>query len=203
HLVARRLRHGRQPQRVGGRLAAAIDGMRRLEPGREPDGRLPVPGGGGHRGRTRRPAARRQLPAGSQRRSARGHWVRADRPGHHRGLPVCPLGIGRTPRRENVMRPLSNGIAAAGAMLLLLAGAAAASGPPSGPVKKCAVDAVVSGAGCMDKYEASVWRVPDATTTNRALVVKIRQGTATVASLTAGGATPPRALPDDQPTAGP
>ena len=81
------------------------------------------------------------------------------------------------------MRPLSNGIAAATAMLLLLAGAAGASGPPSGPVKKCAVDAVVSGAGCMDKYEVSVWRVPDATTTNRALVAKIQQGTATIAIL--------------------
>src|SRR5262249_56862609 len=61
----------------------------------------------------------------------------------------------------------------------------------------CAVDAVVSGAGCMDRYEASVWRVPDATTTNRALVVKIQQGTATVASLTAGGATPLGTLTDD------
>ena len=95
------------------------------------------------------------------------------------------------------MRPLSNGTAAATTMLLLLAGAAGASGPPSGPVKKCAADAVVSGAGCMDKYEASVWRVPDATTTNRALVVKIQQGTATVASLTAGGATPLGTLTDD------
>jgi hypothetical protein len=94
------------------------------------------------------------------------------------------------------MRPLSNGTAAATAMLLLLAGAAEASGPPSGPVKKCAADAVVSGAGCMDKYEASVWRVPDATTTNRALVARIQQGTATVASLTAGGATPLGTLTD-------
>jgi len=28
------------------------------------------------------------------------------------------------------------------------------------PLKKCAVDAVVSGTVCIDKYEASVWRVP-------------------------------------------
>ena len=51
---------------------------------------------------------------------------------------------------------------------LLLAGAAVAGGPPSGPLTRCPPDAVVSGPGCMDKYEASVWRVPNATTTNRA-----------------------------------
>jgi len=48
---------------------------------------------------------------------------------------------------------------------------------------------VVSGAGCMDKYEASVWRVPNPTTTNKGLVAKIQQGKATAALLTAGGAT--------------
>jgi len=83
------------------------------------------------------------------------------------------------------------------ALVLLIAGMAHAGGPPGGPVKTCAVDAVVSGAGCMDKYEASVWRVPRPNTANRALVTKIRQGTATVASLKAGGATPLGALMDD------
>ncbi len=48
---------------------------------------------------------------------------------------------------------------------------------------------MVSGAGCMDKYEASVWRVPDPLGANRALVKKIQQGKATVALLAAGGAT--------------
>src|SRR5262249_19187308 len=47
------------------------------------------------------------------------------------------------------------------------------------------VDAVVSGAGCMDKYEASVWRVPNPTTTNAALVRRIQQGRASQADLTA------------------
>ena len=61
------------------------------------------------------------------------------------------------------MRHISNEMAAAAAVVLL-AGAAGAAGPPSGPLTKCPVDAVVSGAGCMDKYEASVWRVPDPTT---------------------------------------
>src|SRR5262249_46574819 len=73
------------------------------------------------------------------------------------------------------------------AALLLLAGTAGAQGAK--PLTRCAPDAVVSGTVCMDKYEASVWRVPNATTTNRALVLKIQQGKATVALLTAGGAT--------------
>jgi formylglycine-generating enzyme required for sulfatase activity len=41
----------------------------------------------------------------------------------------------------------------------------------------------------MDRYEASVWRVPNATTTNKILVAKIQQGKARVADLVAGGAT--------------
>jgi formylglycine-generating enzyme required for sulfatase activity len=81
-----------------------------------------------------------------------------------------------------------NGITAAAAVVLL-AGAAGAAGPPGGALTKCPVDAVVSGAGCMDKYEASVWRVPNATTTNKGLVARIQQGKATAALLTAGGAT--------------
>jgi formylglycine-generating enzyme required for sulfatase activity len=47
----------------------------------------------------------------------------------------------------------------------------------------------VVGSTCLDKYEASVWRVPNPTTTNQELVVKIRKGKATVALLTAAGAT--------------
>jgi formylglycine-generating enzyme required for sulfatase activity len=85
------------------------------------------------------------------------------------------------------MRHVANGIMAAA--LVLLVGAAGAAGPPGGPLTKCPVDAVVSGAGCMDKYEASVWRVPNPTTANTKLVVKIRSGKVTVADLTAGGAT--------------
>jgi hypothetical protein len=70
----------------------------------------------------------------------------------------------------------------------LLATAAGASGPPSAPLSKCPVDAVVSGPVCMDKYEASVWRVPNPTTLNKFLVGRIRRGTATAADLAAGGA---------------
>jgi len=51
------------------------------------------------------------------------------------------------------------------------------------------VDAVVSGAGCIDKYEAGVWRVPDPLGGGRDIVRRIRQGTATAALLAAAGAT--------------
>ena len=83
------------------------------------------------------------------------------------------------------------------AAFMLLARAAGAASPPSGPLAKCPVDAVVSGAGCMDKYEASVWRVPSSTTLNRGLVARIQQGRATVALLTASGATPLGTASDD------
>ncbi|HZS59964.1 MAG TPA: SUMF1/EgtB/PvdO family nonheme iron enzyme [Gemmatimonadaceae bacterium] len=85
------------------------------------------------------------------------------------------------------MRRVSNGITVAIAVALL-AGAAQAA-PPRGPLSKCPVDAIVAGAACMDKYEASVWRVPNPKTVNQLLVGRIRRGTATAADLAAGGAT--------------
>jgi hypothetical protein len=72
---------------------------------------------------------------------------------------------------------LSNGIPMAAAVALL-AGAAGAAGPPSGALTRCAVNAVVSGAGCMDRYEASVRRVPNSTTVDKDLVGRTRRGTA-------------------------
>lgn len=72
---------------------------------------------------------------------------------------------------------------------LLLAMTAEAAAPPSGPLTKCADDAVVAGTVCMDKYEASAWRVPNPTTTNKKLVTKIQNGKATVGDLGLGGAT--------------
>jgi hypothetical protein len=71
------------------------------------------------------------------------------------------------------------------AALGLVAGAAQAQGanPP------CPADSVQAGTTCLDKFEASVWRVPNATTINAALVAKIQSGTATAADLALGGAT--------------
>ena len=86
------------------------------------------------------------------------------------------------------MRQVVRGIMLA-AGLVLGASAAAMGDPPDAPLKKCPVDAVVSGTVCMDSYEASVWQVPNATTTNKGLVSKIQAGTATEAKLLAGGAT--------------
>jgi len=86
------------------------------------------------------------------------------------------------------MRTMLRGITLSAA-LALLASTAVAGGPPSGPLTKCPADSVVSGTVCMDKYEASVWRVPFPTTTNKSLVKKIQQGKATAANLAAGGAT--------------
>jgi formylglycine-generating enzyme required for sulfatase activity len=66
---------------------------------------------------------------------------------------------------------------------------AAAADFPTFPVRRCAPDAVLAGTVCLDRYEASVWRVPNPTTTNASLVRKIQLGRATTADLAAGGAT--------------
>ncbi len=72
------------------------------------------------------------------------------------------------------------------AALLLLASIAGAQGAK--PLTKCAVDAVMSGTVCMDKYEASVWRVSDPTGANKGLVKKIK-GKRRLRGLEEGGAT--------------
>jgi formylglycine-generating enzyme required for sulfatase activity len=73
----------------------------------------------------------------------------------------------------------------AGAALVLwlvqAAGAAAAL--------TCPPDAVPVGPVCVDKYEASVWSVPDPTGGNAGLVARIKDGSVTLADLQAGGAT--------------
>jgi hypothetical protein len=51
---------------------------------------------------------------------------------------------------------------------------------------KCAADAVKVGNVCVDKYEASVWQIAPS---NTGLVKLVQKGKATLADLTAGGAT--------------
>lgn len=51
---------------------------------------------------------------------------------------------------------------------------------------KCAADSEKVGDVCIDTYEASVWSIPS---TNTALIKKVQAGKATLANLTAGGAT--------------
>src|SRR5262249_8692811 len=89
--------------------------------------------------------------------------------------------IGMTARSltERALRHAAHGMALA----VLLAGALGASGAPV-----CAPDAVIAGARCIDKFEASVWRVPNPTTANAPLVAKIQKGTATGADLSVAGA---------------
>jgi formylglycine-generating enzyme required for sulfatase activity len=50
---------------------------------------------------------------------------------------------------------------------------------------KCLPDAVSVGPTCVDKYEASVWRIP---ATNARLLARVKRGVATLADLQAGGA---------------
>jgi hypothetical protein len=74
--------------------------------------------------------------------------------------------------------------------LVMHVASATAAGLPTRPVPRCGADAVAAGPVCLDRYEATVWRVPTPTTTNAGLVRKIQQGLATRADLSAGGATP-------------
>jgi formylglycine-generating enzyme required for sulfatase activity len=76
-----------------------------------------------------------------------------------------------------------------GAALMIGLVSTAWAGFPKSPVKTCAENAIVAGTVCLDKYEASVWRVPNATTLNAELAAKIKQGKATTADLSAGGAS--------------
>ena len=80
-------------------------------------------------------------------------------------------------------------IVAVTAVLTTLSLSSIAGAQGAKPLKKCPIDSVVSGTVCMDTYEASVWRVPNATTANAGLVKKIQKGKATAADLAAGGAT--------------
>src|SRR5262245_36150849 len=74
-------------------------------------------------------------------------------------------------------------IATWAALALIASPAGAQNGNSS-----CPPDSVSAGSACMDKYEASVWRVPNPATANAPLVAKIRQGTATLADLNVAGA---------------
>jgi formylglycine-generating enzyme required for sulfatase activity len=71
----------------------------------------------------------------------------------------------------------------------LLLGAGAADAERHAVLRRCPVDAVVAGTVCMDAYEASVWRVPNAQSVNLKLVKQIQQGSVTEAALLAAGAT--------------
>lgn len=87
---------------------------------------------------------------------------------------------------KSMMRMISAVLGIGGLWLGLIAPAAATGGGD-----RCPKDSVLSGTLCIDKYEASVWRVPDPTGANKRLVNKIRRGTVTLTDLTAAGAVQP------------
>jgi hypothetical protein len=100
-------------------------------------------------------------------------------------------------KRESMTKRMLGAGAVLAVGASLVAGAAGAGGPPAAALKKCPPDAVISGSTCMDKYEASVWRVPNPTTTNKSLVAKIWAGKVTAARLTRAGATQLGVVGDD------
>ena len=75
-------------------------------------------------------------------------------------------------------------------VLLALASSVALAAPAAGhPVlKRCPEDSAKVGTTCIDKYEASVWQIPDPTGANQLLVKKLKKGKATLADLNAAGA---------------
>jgi hypothetical protein len=79
----------------------------------------------------------------------------------------------------------ANAIQALAAAALSIAAASAAFAD----LRECAEDSVAAGTICLDRYEASVWRVPAPTTANASLVAKIQLGSASRGDLVAGGAT--------------
>src|SRR5215470_5120648 len=62
----------------------------------------------------------------------------------------------------------------------------AAAVPAGAGTLKCPPDSVKVGNICIDTYEASVWQIPPS---NTSLVKLVQAGKATLAKLTAGGAT--------------
>lgn len=80
-------------------------------------------------------------------------------------------------------------VMATAGLVLGAASAALAGSFPKDAVTECSPDAVVSGTACVDKYEASVWRIPHPLGRNKGLVKKVKSGKARGADLEAAGAT--------------
>jgi len=58
---------------------------------------------------------------------------------------------------------------------------------PAGAAAKCPADSVKVGPVCVDKFEASVWEIPNVPA-NKGLINKVKKGTATLANLTSASA---------------
>ena len=73
-----------------------------------------------------------------------------------------------------------------GVLAVPLIGLSLGLATPAAVQAACPRDSVAVGPACVDRYETSVWEVPPA---NTRLITKIRKGRATLADLTADGAT--------------
>ena len=118
----------------------------------------------------------RRLPL--RARAARARQLRAARLGCDR-----PRGARASSPNSKAGGVMLRTITIVAALALAASPAGAQLGTPS-----CPPDSVPAGSVCMDKFEASVWRIPNPTTTNAALVRKIQGGTVTRAELVAAGA---------------
>src|SRR5256885_16266027 len=65
---------------------------------------------------------------------------------------------------------------------------------PPVQARRCPADAVPVGPVCVDRYEASVWSIPPASTR---LLAKVQAGKAHADDLTSGGATQLGAIPEN------
>src|SRR5215467_2723784 len=75
--------------------------------------------------------------------------------------------------------------------VVLIGYAALALGLPLSAAAACPPDSVQVGPSCLDKFEASVWKIAaPLSAVERAVIRKIRAGTVTLADLTAAGAVP-------------
>jgi formylglycine-generating enzyme required for sulfatase activity len=91
-----------------------------------------------------------------------------------------------------------NGLIAAMAIIWMMATPAAAVWPGES-YALCPTDSVKVGSFCMDKYEASVWEIPacHGTTSNKALITKVKRGTVKRADLLLGLAVQRGVASDD------
>src|SRR5262249_23634222 len=133
-------------------------------------------GGGPGRNLARNAMKSQAEQSGSSRDACRTHPATAVA---RRAWPAVRLTPANTPRRCAPM----NRRHIISAVVLCLATAL----PTQGTTLRCPPDSVKVGDTCIDTYEASVWQIDPANTT---LVRKVQTGRATLADLTAGGATP-------------
>jgi len=100
-------------------------------------------------------------------------------------LEVRHILTGVTPAPVFYLRVTGTGVSAVGGACQLQYASFADTSAVIPPTS-CPPDAVIAGNGCVDKYKASLWGIPPSETVT---IQKVKDGTATLADLTAAGAT--------------